>query len=175
MMGAQDRSFPQPGGDAADWAVSVIRRSFHGLRHCAPAPRSLPAVLADLETIGALFRAAHARMQGVQGAGLIVAPPGTLATTRHERRLLRATAAAQAEDEGVVDNYLFKLAPNRQARPPLAHAVTALATGLATSGHWFSAVALPAPALQVARLRGADLRTINVAWAHSTGGDHGRR
>ena len=175
MIRAHDRSCLEQGGDAADWAVGIVRRSLHGSRSCAPAPRSPPAFLADLETVGALFRRAHETMLGLQGAGLTVAPPGTVAVTRHERRLLRAAAAAQAEDDAAADDYLFKLAPHPQARPSLAHAVTALATSLATSGHWLSDFPLPAPALRVARLHGVDLGAISVAWAHPTGGSHAPR
>ena len=171
VIHAHDRACLGPGGDAAaGWAVNAVRRSLHGSRGCAPTKRSPPGLLADLEAVGFLFRAAHETMLDVQGVGLIVAPPGTLEVTRHERRLLRAAAAAQAEDDGLVDNYLFKLALHPRARPPLARAVTALATTLAISGHWLSAVLLPAPALQVARLHGVDLRAIAVLW----GPDHGR-
>jgi hypothetical protein len=175
IIRANDRSPLEPGGDAAGWAVSAIRCSLRGSRSRAPMPRSLPALLADLETIGALFRVAHGTMLALQGAGLTIAMPGTAAVTRHERRLLRAAAAAQAEDETLVDNYLFKLAPHPRARPPLTHAVTVLATSLATSGHWLSAFPLLAPALQVARLHGVDLREISVAWERSIGSSHGHR
>jgi hypothetical protein len=167
---AHDRSCPGAGGDAAGWAVNAVRRSLHGSRACAAATRRLPGFLTDLEAVGSLFRTAHETMLDVQGVGLIVAPPGALDVTRHERRLLRAAAAAQAEDDGLVDNYLFKLALHPQARPPLARAVTALATTLAVSGYWLSAFLLPAPALHVARLHGVDLRRIAVLW----GSDDGR-
>jgi hypothetical protein len=151
----------------------VIRRSLHGARDCkTPVPQNLRAFLTDLEAVGALLRNAQEAMLGLQSAGLLVAPPGTLAMTRDERRLLRATAAAQAEDDVLVDNCLFKLAPHPRARPPLTNAVTALATTLGASGHWLIPLALPAAALRVAQLRGLDLGTISVAWPHCAEGNH---
>jgi hypothetical protein len=169
VIHAHDRSCPGAGGEAAGWAVNAVRRSLHGSRGCAPAARRLPGLATDLDAVGSLFRTAHETMLDVQGVGLIVAPPGALDVTRHERRLLRAAAAAQAEDDGLVDNYLFKLALHPQARPPLVRAVTALATTLAISGYWLSAFLLPAPALQVARLHGVDLRRIAVLWGPGDG------
>ncbi len=124
------------GAAAERLAVSAIRRSFHQAGGCAPVPRVLPTLVADLQAVGISFRAAHETMIGLQGAGLLVAPPGWMTLTRHERRLLRATAAAQANEDWLVDNVLFKLAPHPKARPSLVRAVAGLATSLATSGYW---------------------------------------
>lgn len=153
-------------------AVSAVRRSFHGARGCTPEPQSLPAFVMDLQAAGALFRIAQHAMVGLQGSGLIVAPPGTLATTCHERRLLRATVAAQANDGQLMDNYLAKLATHRRARPALAHAVTALGTSLATAGHWLPASKLAIPVLLVDRPHGRDLRAVGVIWPPSRVGRH---
>lgn len=176
VSGARDRRGTEHVDEAAAWAISVIRRSLHGARDCGtPVPQNLRALLADLQAVSALFRNAQAAMLGLQSAGLQVALPGTLGTTRDERRLLRATAAAQAEDDMLVDNYLFKLAPHPRARPPLTSAITVLATTLGASGHWLIPLALPATALRVAQLRGLNLGTITVAWPHCAKGSHADR
>jgi hypothetical protein len=167
VSGAYDRLDAEYVDKAAGWAVSVIRRSLHGARDCkTPVPQKLRALLTDLEAVSTLFRNAQEAMLRLQNAGLLVAPPGALAITCDERRLLRATAAAQAENDMLVDNYLFKLAPHPRARPPLIDAITALAMALGTSGHWLIPLALPATALRVAQLRGRDLGTISVDWPH---------
>jgi hypothetical protein len=162
-------------GGAEQWAMTVadglavgaMRRVLHGPAGCAPVPRALPLFLADLEVIGALFRAAQVALVNFQGAGLALAPPGTLELTRHERHLLRAAGSAQAEDALVMDNYLVKLAPHPRARTPLADAVAMLASSLATSGYWLRQAPLPASALHVARLHGHDLGELNIAWPHA--------
>lgn len=128
---------------AARLAVGAIRRALHGARECAPAPHGVLSLHRDLLAAGALFRGAHRAMLVAQGTGLLVAPPGSLVPTRHERRLLRATAAAQAGDEALADNYLFGLTPQSRVRPLLARAVIALATGLALGGFWFGERAAP--------------------------------
>jgi hypothetical protein len=162
--------------EAAGWAISVIRRSLHGARDCkTPVLQNLRAFLADLQAVSDLFRNAQEALLGLQSAGLQVALPGTLAMTRDERRLLQATTAAQAEDDVLVDDYLIKLAPHPRARSLLINAVTALAAALGASGHWLIPLALPAPALRVAQLRGLDLRTITVAWPHCAKGSHADR
>jgi hypothetical protein len=162
----------EPVDEAAGWAISVIRRSLHGARDCkTPVTQNLRAFLTDIEAVGALFRNAQEAMLRLQSAGLVVAPSGTIAMTRDERRLLRATAAAQAEDDTLLDHRLFKLAPHPRARPPLIKAVTALATTLGASGHWLIPLALPATALRVAQLRGLDLGTISVDWPRCAKGN----
>ncbi len=169
VLGTHDRSSAEQIDEATGWAVSVVRCSLHGMRDCkTPVPPNLRSVLTDLEVVGALFRNAQEAMLRLQNAGLLVAPPGTFVMTRHERRLLQATAAAQAENDALVDNYLFKLAPHPRVRPPLTNAVTALATTLAAWGHWLVPLTLPAAALRVAQLHGRDLGTISVAWPRCT-------
>lgn len=146
-------------------AIGVVRRSFQAAGPCdtrfaAFAPLPAP----DLEAVSAAFRRAHGAMIMQHGAGLLLAPPGTVGLTRHERRLLRATAAAQADDTLAMDSHLFNLAPWHSTRASLAAAVAALATMLGGSGHRFTQAALPPPALAVARLHGADLAGFDIAW-----------
>ena len=88
----QDRS--KDGAAAGYLAVCTVRRSFHHNGSCAPAPRVAPMLVRDLQAAADLFRTAQDRMLTLQGAGLRVAPPGAIALTRHERRLIRATSAA---------------------------------------------------------------------------------
>jgi hypothetical protein len=87
---------------------------------------------------------------------------------RDESRLLRATAAVQAGDLPLADNFLFKLAIERPARHRLTRAVITLADFVASRGHRLplpaSAMALPGAALQIARLHGRDLGTTAVSW-----------
>lgn len=85
MIRAHDRGDITQGGAAAEWVIGIVRRSFHGLRDCIVVPRNLTRFLAELETVSALFRAAHETMLGLQGAGLVVAPPEALNYTCHER------------------------------------------------------------------------------------------
>jgi hypothetical protein len=173
VSGVRGRGGAEHIDEAADWAVSVVRRSLHGARDCkTPEPRNFPVFLTDLEAVGALFRNAQEAMLRLQSSGLLVAPPGTFAMTCHERRLLRATAAAQAENEVLVEDYILNLAPHPQARQLLTTAVTALATTLGSSGHWLVPLVLPAAALRVAQLHGLDLGTISVAWPHCTKRGH---
>ena len=90
---------------------------------------------ADWRDIGHHLRHAHATMLRHQGIGLVVGDQDAPSHTRHERRLLRATAAAQLPDPVLVDNYVFSLAPGRLLRPLLTRAVERLATGLTQQGH----------------------------------------
>jgi hypothetical protein len=92
--------------------------------------------------------------------------PESLTLTKSERRLLHAAAVAQAEDAGLLDNYLYKLALDRDLRARLAGAVTTLAACLALQGHWLTRPAgcLPAAALTVARLHGWDMEALSVDW-----------
>lgn len=153
MVHAQDQAGAPQASAVEHLTVGAVRWSLHGPRRCAATPRSVPPFVADLQTVGVLFREAQATMLGVQGAGLLVGCPGVLALTRHERRLLRAAAAAQADDDRLVDNYLFKLAPHAEARPALTRAVSVLATSLALAGHWLPALPVPESVPPVARPR----------------------
>ena len=85
--------------------------------------------------VGDAFRQAQAQMLRQQKVGLVIGAEGAARTTRHERRLLRATAASQVPDSELVDNYLFSLAPGRGLRPFVTEAVERLAAGLARHGH----------------------------------------
>lgn len=164
-LGAHSRWSAGQLDEAARWAVGVVRRALHGAMDCeTPAPQNRPAVLADLEAVGALFRNAQEAMLRLQNTGLVVAPPGTLAMTCHEQCLLRATAAAQGEDSALADSHLFNLASHPRARAPLGNAVMALATALGASGFWLAPCVVPAAALRVAQLQGLDLGAIRVAW-----------
>jgi hypothetical protein len=145
-------------------AIGMIRRSLHHAVDCSPMPLSWPTYIEDPREVAASFRHAHERMIAIQGSGLMIAFPGTSSCTRHERRLVKATAAAQVEDGELVDNYLFKLAPRREARSHLAGAVTALATNLGLAGHRFLDPILPGAALPIARLRGLGPGTHRGAW-----------
>ncbi|MBO1324467.1 hypothetical protein K2X14_04770 [Acetobacter sp. TBRC 12305] len=150
--------------DAASRTIGAVRHALHGPRRCDLASQRATAWENDLAAISPLFRTAQETMLILQGAGLILAPPGTVRITRHERRLLRATAAAQDEEDMLMDNVLYKLAPHPQARPALARAVTVLANSLAGCGHWLSAPPLPAGALGMMRMRRVDLARVRVAW-----------
>lgn len=147
----EDHDVEQMTAIAERFAVCAVRRSLRCAARGAQDPQDLPALGADLQEAGALLRRAHGMMLRLQGSGLRVAPPGAAALTRHERRLLRATAAAQTDDIWIMDNYLFKLAPNRHARPALALAVTTFAFSLATMKHWLPAFPFPVDALAIAR------------------------
>jgi hypothetical protein len=149
---------------AEDFAVSAVRRPFQCSGSCPQAPQDGAVLAPDLHAAGALLRHAHEMMLRLQGSGLLVAPPGTVTLTRHERRLLRATAAAQTNDSWLMDNYLFKLAPSRQVRPTLAYAVTTLAASLAAMEHWLPAFSFPTDVRPIARPYGHDLDARSVPW-----------
>jgi hypothetical protein len=88
--------------------------------------------------------------------------------TRDERRLLRALAAAQAADEMLMDNYLYKLALGFPSRALLAEAMRALAAALANQEHWLPVgevqQPLPAPTSPVACVHGRELHGTTLAW-----------
>ena len=58
------------------------------------------------------------------------AHPSSPLLTKDERRLLRALAAAQAGDEALLDNYLYKFALGPLPRAQLAQAMRSLAAAL---------------------------------------------
>ncbi len=113
---------------------------------------------------GTRFRQAHERMLRHQPVGLMTATGNCLSLTRHERRLVRAMAAAQADDAWLVDNLIFSLAPGRLVRPFLVHAVTTLAASLLALGCHLPLATVSAAALSVARLHGTDLSHVAVRW-----------
>lgn len=116
----------------------------------------------------AVIRAAFLPQPSSRMRAIQLNPQGSLGLTKDERRLLRATAAAQAGDLAVLDNYLFRLALDRTLRCRLADAVTRFGAILAVRGHWLTnpgSVAIPAGALMVARARGRDMAEIRVTWS----------
>ena len=119
-----------PAATAHLLALQVIRRSL------ADAARGTED--SGWREVGRVLRRAHAEMVRHQRVGLVVAEEGTVLLTRHERRLVRATGAAQIPDPALVDNLIFALAPGRQARPFLTDAIGHLAAGLARHGHRIS-------------------------------------
>jgi hypothetical protein len=134
--------------------VRALRRAAPGSRGRHPArPDDLDGAVAAL---GGVFR------PGDLGA------PESLALTRGERRLLHAIAAAQHEDAEMLDDYLYKLALDSEARSRLAEAVTSLAACLAMQGHRLTRRAgcscIPAAALTVARAHGWDVDVLSVDW-----------
>ena len=119
----------------------------------------------------AFVAAARQGSRGVREPRL--ARPVDPALTRDERRLLRALAAAQAGDEALLDNFLYKIALDRAARAVLADGVRALATALAAQEHRLPMAGtqrhlVPAPALAVARAHGWALDEITVAWPNGS-------
>ena len=130
--------------------------------------QGLGGFVTELQTAIAQFQAFQLQMHQQGWSGLRMAEWGTLHLSRDERRLLRAVAAVQSGQTELADNFLFRFAPSRAVRPVLAQAVAALAATLAAFGHWLPPPAqdwpLPAGALPVARLHGADLGELKIAW-----------
>jgi hypothetical protein len=129
-------------------------------------PDGLPPRVADA---GAEFRAALDGQPDAPPVVVRVAEPDDPRLTRDERGLLQAVAAAQRDDEAVMDNYLVRIAPGTGPRARLAAAVRVLARSLARSGRLLASRevvywSLPAAALTVARLHGHDTSAIEVAW-----------
>lgn len=124
-----------------------------GLGRDAVAVRRLFAGLVTEEVLLPLFR-------DIGGWGI----------TRTERRLLRGLAAAQAENEPLLDCYLRLFAPSWSVRHRLAAAMEGLAAALAVHGYWLPQPAewlsIPASALMLARAKGHDLAMTQVAWPH---------
>lgn len=86
--------------------------------------------------------------------------PGRPALTKDEWRLLRAIGAVQANNEELLDNYLYRIALNRQQRTCLADAIRALTKALAARGYVLSVPLtpdIPAPSLCVAGMHGLAL------------------
>jgi hypothetical protein len=150
-------------------AVWAFRSIDQDPRLCAGRQRpGLGGFVAELQMAVAQFQAFQLKMHQQGWSGLRVAEWGTLHLSRDERRLLRAVAAVQAGQAELADNLLFRFAPSAVVRPVLAQAVAALAATLAAFGHWLPPPArswpLPAGALSVARMHGADLGELKIAW-----------
>lgn len=124
--------WPSPG----EWlAVRFLRRAVHatncftGIVNVGEAS----AQLARAEEEFCSFLAAARRGEGAREPRL--AHPDSPLVTKDERRLLRALAAAQAGDEMLLDNYLYKLALAALPRAQLAQAMRALARALTAQKH----------------------------------------
>lgn len=93
--------------------------------------------------------------------------PGNPHLTKDERRLLQAIVAAQADDQWVLDNYLYPIALDRKARSHLAEAVRHVAAALEAAGFLLTVLpnrSVPAAALRVAFAHGFALDEIEVTW-----------
>jgi hypothetical protein len=172
---ARDRGIMHSGASPSEtWygerlAIWTLRRIAEGSRSCfAPDSDVSWGPGQDLRKVALALRTALDEMRRHGSERLLLGCSGSLALTRHEQRLLRALAAAQGGDDERVDNYLYKIALDRQVRQRLAAAVIALAAALAAAGHWLADVTpawpLPAPALPVAKLHGRIVRAGEVAW-----------
>jgi hypothetical protein len=156
-----------------EWlAVWTLRWIVHEPSPSSPdSDGAAPGTYADLLRAEASLRsfvaAARQGSRGVREPRL--ARPVDPVLTRDERRLLRALAAAQAGNEALLDNFLYKIALDRPLRAVLADGVRALAAALAAQDHRLTMVGaqqrlVPAPALAVARTHGRALDEITVAW-----------
>ena len=154
---------------------SCQRAALRNLRHLVRGPATeidessdmlpLSAEIVRAEDAFQAFLNAAQQVQGVRVPNL--GEPGSLSPTKDEHRLLRALAAAQAGDQAVLDNYLYKFALDRRHRVGLADAVCALAAALAAGGFMLPALptaSVPASALRVASMRGLPFDGIEVVW-----------
>lgn len=89
-------------------------------------------------------------------------------TTKIERRLLRALAAAQAENDDLLNRYLLPFVPSWPVRQRLAMAMEALAATLAVHGYWLQQpldlLPIPGSVLMLLRAQGRDLAMAQVSW-----------
>jgi hypothetical protein len=151
--------------EAERFVIESLRRALHGPSPCAS---QVPDSDRDMVATEAVIRAAFLPQPPSRMRVLRLNPHGSLGLTKDERRLLRATAAAQADDLAVLDNYLFKLALDRTLRDQLADAITRFGAILAVRGYWLTnpgGRSIPAGALMVARARGRDMADIRVTWS----------
>jgi hypothetical protein len=151
--------------EAERFVIGSLRRALHG---SSPCTLRAPDSDRDMAATEAIIRAAFRPRQPSRMRAIQLNPHGSLDLTKDERRLLRATAAAQAGNLAILDNYLFKLALDRTLRCQLAEAITRLGAILAVRGHWLTSPgswAIPAGALMVARARGRNLAEIRVTWS----------
>ncbi|MCB8880526.1 hypothetical protein ACELLULO517_09805 [Acidisoma cellulosilytica] len=123
----------------------------------------------DLHAISTLFRDINWTVAEQRGIGLDIAPPGQVWTTLEERHLLRAAAAAQAEDDAILAELAATLSPHPALVPAIADAAAMLGAVLATHGYWLpkpesECSRLPGPALSVARRRSAVWDRADVMW-----------
>lgn len=146
---------------SSEWrAVQMLRRVALEGRSTAPTSSDAqPANLvdADMARAGVAFRSFQAVAQWSEGvreprlAGL-----DSQSLTKDERRLMRALAAAQAGDEVILDNRLYKLALAPLPRARLAESVRAKALAVRRQQRPAMATRQPVPA--TARQRRSALR-----------------
>jgi hypothetical protein len=123
-----------------EWlAIGFLRRVAH-VAHCSLGSDGgvlEPSMdLADAEEAFCSFLVAT--QQDVGAREPYFAHPSSPFLTKDERRLLRALAAAQAGDEMLLDNYLYKFALGPSPRAQLAQAMRALAAALTVQGRRIS-------------------------------------
>jgi hypothetical protein len=155
--------------DGQRLALCVLRRAGGGQRGCALAVGEARGLVGELSDATA---ALAELLQPPCAPGCIRAvqleAPGSGTITKDERRLLNVIAAAQAGDDGLADNYLYRLALERGARARLATAAARLGACLAVYGYWLPSPAttmpMPAAALCVARRQGVDVHDMTIAW-----------
>ncbi len=150
-------------GGSERFVIESLRRALHG-----PSPCARHAPDRDMEAAENVIRAAFLPQHSSRMRALQLNPHGSFGLTKDERRLLRATAAAQADDLAMLDNYLFRLALDRTLRCQIADAITRFGAVLAVRGYWLTnpaARTIPAGALMVARAQGRDLTEIRVNWS----------
>lgn len=88
--------------------------------------------------------------------------------TKSERHLLRALAAAQAENDELLNRYLLYFVPSWPVRRRLAVAMETLAATLAVHGYWLQQpldlLPIPGSVLTLARTQGRDLAMVQITW-----------
>ena len=127
-----------PSERAAVWALRRVAYDAQVQRKSCALPAATPSwsLAGDLARMASTFASVFAQREATGLRQLRVNPPGSLALTRDERRLLNAIAASQSDEAALADNYLFKMAANSDVRRRLADAVMTLAATLAVQGHW---------------------------------------
>ena len=135
MDSGLDRSSGRP--SSGDWlAIRFLRRVAHPAHCSLPSDGNALNVNADSACAEQAFCSFLVAAQRTEGAREpYFAHPNSPLLTRDERRLLRALAAAQAGDEVLLDNYLYKFALGPLPRAQLAQAMRALAKSLSDPQH----------------------------------------
>ena len=126
---------PSPAG----WlAIRFLRQVVHRTQSLASTGNALETgvELACAEEAFCSFLAVARRDEDAREPRL--AHPGSPLVTKDEWRMLRAFAAAQAGDEVLLDNYIYKLALGALPRAQLATVVRVLARALAAQEHGFA-------------------------------------
>jgi len=123
----------------------------------------------DLQAISTMVRAVSQEVAAQRGRGLDIAPLGQVWITTEERHLLRAAAAAQAEDDRVLTDSADALASNAALTQPIMTAAAMLGAALAAHGYWLpkprtDTRTLACAALSVARQRTTNWDQADVLW-----------